>query len=61
MGSNFGDQAGLVRYGRSHLAVMSWSNTAITVQFPFGNHHGWIRMVVVTADHRFSNLVRVRF
>jgi hypothetical protein len=60
-GQDFGDAAGLVRYGRSHLPVMSWSNTAITAQLPFSGYHGRIRLVVVRTDHRVSNVMRVRF
>ena len=61
-GQDFGDAAGFVRYGRSQqLPVMSWSNTAITAQLPFSGYHGRIHLVVVRADHRIGNLVRVRF
>jgi len=60
-GHDFGDEAGWVWYGREHLPAMSWSDTAVTVQFPISGYHGRIRMVLVRADHRSSNEVRVRF
>jgi hypothetical protein len=61
LGQNFGDQAGSVRFGRSQFQVMSWSDTAVTVQFPLTGYHGRIRLVVVRPDHALSNVVRMRF
>jgi uncharacterized protein YkwD len=61
LGQGFGDAAGQVRYGRYHLPVMSWSNTAITVQLPFTSYHGHVRLNVVGTDRRSSQAFWVRF
>jgi uncharacterized protein YkwD len=61
LGQEFGDATGQVRYGRYHLPVMSWSNTAITVQLPVRGYHGRIRLNVVRTDHHSSSVFWVKF